>query len=205
MADSAEFLGDQVLCFDWPGGDTGHVEVQDLALPRAHGLCETVELGDARPSGVRVEGREALSCFGEVLRRVHLPQQLLAQDRGTDLAIGVSVPERVEELLPLTIRETLPRSGHETARRVERVVAVPPVVKGRVLDPSSRVVDRLVGEVRSDRGAVPASQQVRFPSPSPEPDVRLPPHPALHEPVPLDYGASIVTAHGEGITAPRYR
>src|SRR5665213_2049296 len=64
MADSAEFLGDQVLCFDWPGGDTGHVEVQDLALPRAHGLCETVELGDARPSGVRVEGREALHWSG---------------------------------------------------------------------------------------------------------------------------------------------
>jgi len=33
----------------------------------------------------------------------------------------------------------------------------------------------------SDQGAVPVFQQVRFPSPSPEPDVRLATHPALHE------------------------
>jgi hypothetical protein len=39
--------------------------------------------------------------------------------------------------------------------------------------------------VGSDRGAVPASRQVRSPGPSTEPDVRLPPHPALHEPTPL--------------------
>jgi hypothetical protein len=35
--------------------------------------------------------------------------------------------------------------------------------------------------VGSDRGAVPVFRQVRFPSPSPEPDVRLSTHPALHE------------------------
>jgi hypothetical protein len=37
--------------------------------------------------------------------------------------------------------------------------------------------------VESSRGAVSASWLVRFPDPLPEPDVRLPPHPALHEPV----------------------
>jgi len=57
--------------------------------------------------------------------------------------------------------------------------------------------------VGSDRGAVPPSPAVGLPGPSPEPDVRLPPHPALHEPVPQDYAASVVTAHGEGIAAPR--
>jgi hypothetical protein len=59
------------------------------------------------------------------------------------------------------------------------------------------------GAVGSDRGAVPPFPTVGLPSPSPEPDVRLPPHPALHEPMPLDYAASVVTAHGERIVAPR--
>ena len=39
----------------------------------------------------------------------------------------------------------------------------------------------LVVPVESDRSAVPASRLVRFSGPLPEPDVRLPPHPALHE------------------------
>jgi transposase len=34
-------------------------------------------------------------------------------------------------------------------------------------------------------------------------DVRLPPHPALHESMPPGYAASFVTTHGEGIAAPR--
>ncbi len=73
-----------------------------------------------------------------------------------------------------------------------------------VLHPASALVELCVGEVGSDRGAVPASRQVRLPGPSPEPDVRLPPHPALHEPMPLDYAASsVVPTHGEGIAAPR--
>jgi hypothetical protein len=58
--------------------------------------------------------------------------------------------------------------------------------------------------VGSDRGAVPASRLVRFPGPSPEPDVRLPPHPALHEPLPFGYAVLVVMPlHGVGMAAPR--
>ena len=58
--------------------------------------------------------------------------------------------------------------------------------------------------MESDQGAVPVSRQVRFPSPFPEPDVQLPPHPALHEFTPPSYAASLfVSTHGEGIAAPR--
>jgi len=39
--------------------------------------------------------------------------------------------------------------------------------------------------VESGRGAVSPFRVVRFPGPLPEPDVRLPPHPALHGLVPL--------------------
>src|SRR5690606_8647558 len=61
-----------------------------------------------------------------------------------------------------------------------------------------------VPDVGSDRGAVPPSLAVGFPGPSPEPDVRLPPHPALPEPVPCGYAASVVSPfHGVGMAAPR--
>jgi hypothetical protein len=66
------------------------------------------------------------------------------------------------------------------------------------------VADLQVGNVGSDQGAVSASQPVRFPGPSAEPDVRLSPHRALHVFMPTSYAAACVcVAHGEGITAPR--
>jgi hypothetical protein len=42
------------------------------------------------------------------------------------------------------------------------------------------VRERLVALVGSGRGALPNSRPVGFPGPPSEPDVRLPPHPALH-------------------------
>jgi hypothetical protein len=59
--------------------------------------------------------------------------------------------------------------------------------------------------VESTRGAVPIFRSVRFPGPLPEPDVRLPPHPALHELRPVGYAAVVVVSplHGVGMTIPR--
>jgi hypothetical protein len=59
--------------------------------------------------------------------------------------------------------------------------------------------------VESDRGAVPALPPVRFPGPRPEPDVRLPPHPALHVPSghPLGVVAIGRLVHGVAIFVPR--
>jgi hypothetical protein len=72
-----------------------------------------------------------------------------------------------------------------------------------MVDPQGTAAEPTQG-VGSDRGAVPSFPAVGFPGPSPEPDVRLPPHPALHEPVPLDYAAPVVSSlHGVGIAAPR--
>jgi hypothetical protein len=56
----------------------------------------------------------------------------------------------------------------------------------------------------SDWGAVSALRLVRFPGPSPELDVQLPSHPALHELVPVGYGALLVVPlNGVGIAVPR--
>ena len=131
------------------------------------------------------------------------PATTLVQDGRPDLACGIAFGERTEELVSLAVAEPFPSARHEPARPVQRVVLVPAVAERGLLSAPADVIDDGVGEVGSDRGAVPASRQVRFPGPSPEPDVQLPPHSALHEPVSQDYAASVVTAHGDGITAPR--
>lgn len=57
--------------------------------------------------------------------------------------------------------------------------------------------------VGSDRGAVTVFRQVRFPGPSPEPDVRLSTHPALHESR-SSYATPIVfVLHGVGMLVAR--
>ena len=99
--------------------------------------------------------------------------------------------------------ETLVAGQEELADPIERIDLAAAMAERLVLDAPAHLVDAAVGDVGSDRGAVPAFRQVRFPSPSPEPDVRLPPHPALHKPISLSYAASSVSAHGEGITDPR--
>jgi hypothetical protein len=58
--------------------------------------------------------------------------------------------------------------------------------------------------VGSTRSVVLLFPAVGFSGPSPEPDVRLPPHPALHEALANDYAAVfLVVTHGEGIAVPR--
>jgi hypothetical protein len=56
--------------------------------------------------------------------------------------------------------------------------------------------------VRSGRGAVLLFPAVGFPGPSPEPDVRVSTHPALHMIMPVGYAAVPFVAHGEAIVAP---
>lgn len=70
-------------------------------------------------------------------------------------------------------------------RLVERVVPEPTVPVDRELDPAPAPVEGVTGQVRSAQGAVSAFRLVCFPGPPPEPDVRLSPHPALHEPMPM--------------------
>jgi hypothetical protein len=54
------------------------------------------------------------------------------------------------------------------------------VAQGLLLHSAATQFQALPGQVGSDRDAVPPFPAVGFPGPSPEPDVRLPPHPALH-------------------------
>jgi hypothetical protein len=60
-----------------------------------------------------------------------------------------------------------------------------------------------VGHVGSTRSAVPSFPVVGFSGPSPEPDVRLPPHPALHQVQAVEVATAVVVTHFEGIAVPR--
>ena len=102
--------------------------------------------------------------------------------------------------------EPVSASAQQPPDAVERVVAAAAVTKCLLLDPAPDVIHggeaeagdveavqhpdctwqgAGAGGVESGRGAVSPSRVVRFAGPLPEPDVRLPPHPALHGLVPL--------------------
>jgi hypothetical protein len=91
-----------------------------------------------------------------------------------------------------------------SAKGASRVSLAAPAAQGGPLHAAADSSRAALARWDRTEGAVPVFRLVRFPGPSPEPDVRLPPHPALYEPVPLGYVASIVwPLHGVGIAAPR--
>jgi hypothetical protein len=59
--------------------------------------------------------------------------------------------------------------------------------------------------VGSTCGAVPAFRLVRFRRPPSEPDVRVSPHPALHEFGRYAVASVVAAVHGFGMLYPRYR
>jgi hypothetical protein len=69
--------------------------------------------------------------------------------------------------------------------------------------PAGQTARQPLGEDRAGARCAPFGASVS-PARTPEPDVRVPTHPALHEPVSLDY-ATVASAlvHGVGICPPR--
>ena len=87
--------------------------------------------------------------------------------------------------LVLLIGEQISPGPQRPAGSVERVTRPAPMPEGVLLYSLSASIQRLCSQVRSAQGAVSAFRLVCFPGPPPEPDVRLSPHPALHEPMPM--------------------
>src|SRR5207245_6816842 len=100
--------------------------------------------------------------------------------------------------------ETFVGLGQQPSTAIQRVVFAAPMTHGVVLDAASALIELRVREVGSGRSALSVFRRVGFFGPSPEPDVRLPPHPALHECVSFGYAAStVMPLHGVGMAAPR--
>jgi hypothetical protein len=134
---------------------------------------------------------------------IELADGLLRLPHGGHDAVRVPGSQQANELLPSLVVQPLLRLGQQAPAPIEGIGLVAAVAERLDLDSTPALVELGVGQVGSDRGAVPLSPAVGLPGPSPEPDMQLPPHPALHEPMPPDYAASSVTTHGEGIVAPR--
>jgi len=111
--------------------------------------------------------------------------QLLVDAPGRfDFDVVFDREQRRESLL-LPVGEQVGADVQHPASQVQRIVLPAPPTVEAALDPATALIEGITGQVRSTRGAVPVSRPVRFPGPPPEPDVRLSPHPALHEVVPM--------------------
>jgi hypothetical protein len=101
-------------------------------------------------------------------------------------------------------RPVCPQREHTRRRRRSRTVTITPsaLKLTSITDAPGRRNSRLV---KSGRGAVSALPPVRFLGPRPEPDVRLPPHPALHRPDGHTLVAVVIgrVVHGFAIFVPR--
>lgn len=90
MADPTYLLGDEVLGLDGFGPDARRMEAQDLGLPGPDRLSGAGELADFGPGDVVVESLESSLRLEMVRCWVELAEQLLAEDRRTDLAVGIT-------------------------------------------------------------------------------------------------------------------
>lgn len=93
VPDPAQLFSDQILRLGGTVGDAGHVVVEDLFLPGRDGLGQPGELGDISLGCVLVESDQLPTGGVQVLGGVHLTQQLLAEDPGPTLAVGVALVE----------------------------------------------------------------------------------------------------------------
>lgn len=117
--------------------------------------------------------------------------------------VGVPCIEESYEVGAALVVEAFVGCGKEATDPVQRIASVSAVSHCFVLDPAAAFIEFGVGEVRSGRSALPAFLLAGLSGPSPEPDVRLLPHPALHESVPLAQSVVVIWSHGVGIFAPR--
>ncbi len=186
-------------------GDVGSVPGGDLVPPADQGASEGADLGWTR-GVLEVDAELVDHLEGEVGVAVVIEaaDHLLCVPGIAYFASEVAGIEQATEAGLAAFVEAFMGLGEQAAAPIQRVGLAAPVAEGLVLNSTADLVEALVGQVGSDRGAVPASRLVGFPGPSPEPDVRLPPHPALHEPMPFGYAAPVVSPlHGVGIAAPR--
>jgi hypothetical protein len=145
-----------------------------------------------------------VTCEIWVIIGVELFYGLLGSFGGSHLVVWVASFKEASKFDVGILGESLLCHGQEFADPIEGIFASASVAIDVVLYPSSCLVKASVGEVGSNQSALPTFPLVGFSGPPSEPDVRLPPHPALPEPMPSRYDAfSSILAHGEGIAAPR--
>ena len=149
VADPSELLCDEVLGLSWSVGDAGHVVVEDLGFPSGDGLGQPGELGNVGLGSVLVEGDQLPSGGMQILGCVHLTEELLAEDAGPTLAVGIADIERTKQLVPLAIRQALPAPGHQSSGFEQWILLAAPVAQALLLDPAADVIDHRVAQLHA--------------------------------------------------------
>jgi len=140
---------------------------------------------------------------------------LVALPGDVHLLVRVARVQAMADLGLLLLGEVFRAVAEQPADLVQRVVLVAAAAQGVLLHAAADFVDRLGAEPDHVEGVedptasgspwwmalwsrvgarCPAFLLARFPDPLPEPDVRLPPHPALHEVLPVGQPTGVVVA-----------
>jgi hypothetical protein len=122
------------------------VPAQDGCLPAGDGAGEAVELGHVAAGALLVEGDEPPAGLEGVGGDVGVPQQLLGEVGGADLACGVAGVEPGKHPGEAGGIEAVVAGQEPSADPVERVVGAAPVAEGVVLGAAADVIERRVGE-----------------------------------------------------------
>ena len=205
-AGSLDLFDHEVGGFDGTVRRAGRVMVEDLGPPPSESLGEATEFGSGFGSGAPGDRIvERVLGDGRVVGEIYVADFLFRDPTVLEFTGRVAVAQRSPDPFPSGLVDAFRAEQEEFAGRIQRVTRPATVTERVVLDALPAPSDSHVREVGSDRSAVSLFPTIGFSGPSPEPDVRLPPHPALHKPMPFGYAASFVKnlLHGVAMAAPR--
>lgn len=94
---------------------------EDLGLPGADGLGQSGEFGDLGVGAVSVEGGESAPCGALTGGAVHVSKELLGDESGPDLVLGVAGGQAGLDAGPAPLREPLGPHEQQPADPLEGV------------------------------------------------------------------------------------
>jgi hypothetical protein len=140
VPDALDLLDQQVHGFGGSVGQAGAVPAEDLVLPPPDGGGEAAELGDVGTPAVDVEALEPPSSLALRAGGVYLPQQLLGEVGGADLAGGVAGVEPGLNASPPSLGQPFVSDEQLAADPVQRLTLASPVAEGVLLHPAADLV-----------------------------------------------------------------
>src|SRR5450830_1262681 len=127
-------------------GPLGREVAQVGVLPLAQGPPEPGDLGDRAGGERRDDLLGDLLPGGQVTGGVGGADLLVALPGDQDLVVGVAAAQAVDQPVPLPVGQVVRAGAPDVADTVERVVLVPAVAQGVLLDPAADLAHRLPGE-----------------------------------------------------------
>jgi len=127
-------------------GPLGREVAQVGVLPLAQGPPEPGDLGDRAGGERRDDLLGDLLPGGQVTGGVGGADLLVALPGDQDLVVGVAAAQAVDQPVPLPVGQVVRAGAQDVADTVERVVLVPAVPQGVLLDAAADLIQGLPGE-----------------------------------------------------------